>query len=177
MLGDLDALGQAYDTYAAVVYGMALNITSDSRLAEDVTQAVFLGLWRRPERFDPDQKPLRPWLAERAHHLAMLARREAAATTRRDEQASEDDARVIDIDEALQSVLRTEEVQAALAVLPDDERNAIRLAYFGGKTYREVAIELGAADDIIKARMFSGLRRMADSLGTEVARSDPIHGP
>ena len=79
---------------------------------------------------------------------------------------------MIDVDEAVQSVLNTEEVSAALAALPEDERTAIRLAYFGGKTYREVASDLGIPEDVVKSRLHSGLVRMTGSLHTEDVGQD-----
>jgi RNA polymerase sigma factor (sigma-70 family) len=159
---DIDALGDVYDLYASVVYGVALQVTADRGLAEAATQVVFLELWRRPERFEPDHGPLRPWLAEQAHHWGVLARRRGSASGSEQEHAAGENDQVIDIDEAVQSVLKTEEVRGRLAALPDDERDAIRFAYFGGKTYSEVADDLGVPADTIKARMHSGLRRMAD---------------
>jgi RNA polymerase sigma-70 factor (ECF subfamily) len=173
---DVEALGEVYDLYAAVVYGLAFKVSTDRGLAEQVTQVVFLDLWRRPERFDPGHGPLRPWLANQTHRHATLAVRQAAANRRRDQQAAVEDDRAIDIDEAVQSVLKTEEVRAALAALPDDERSAIRQAYFGGKTYWEVAVEVGVAEDTITARLSSGLHRMSDSLRPEVVEQDPNRG-
>lgn len=175
---DIEALGEVYDQYGAMVYGVALMVTADRSLAEQVTETVFLDLWRRPEGFDPGLEALRPWLAEQTHRrAARSAGHEAAANCRRDQQSAVEDDRVIDIDEAVQSVLKTEEVRAALAALPENERSIIRLAYFRGKSYREVAVEVGIAEDTIKARMGSGLQRMATSLHPEVVDQDPTRGP
>jgi RNA polymerase sigma factor (sigma-70 family) len=172
ILRDVDALGEIYGLYAPVVYGVAMRIAIDKGAAEEVTRAVFLDLWRHPQRFDPDQDRLRPWLARVAHEQAVAALREATAIRRRDERAADDGDWIIDIDEAVGAVVNTEQMRAALAALAEDEQGPIRMAYFAGKTYREVAAELGIAEDIVKSRMYSGLRRMADALHPPLLRDE-----
>jgi RNA polymerase sigma factor (sigma-70 family) len=168
---ELDALGEVYDRYVDVVYGVAMTVTADPDAADGVTHEVFLGLWRHPERFDPCGGPLRPWLAMLSHRRAVESVRDRTTGQGRDLRSANSFARVLDIDEIAHSVLNTEEVRAALGALPEDERAAIRLAYFGGKTYRQVAAELDVADDIVKARIDRGLRHMTTSLHTEVVGS------
>jgi RNA polymerase sigma factor (sigma-70 family) len=165
---ELDALGEVYDRYVAVVYGVAMTVTADRGAADGVTHEVFLDLWRHPEHFDPSGGPLRPWLAMRAHRRAVETVRNHILGQGRDHRSAISDDRVLDIDEIAHSVLNTEEVRAALGALPEDERAAIRLAYFGGKTYRQVAAELDVAEDMIKVRIDRGLRRMTRSLHNEV---------
>jgi RNA polymerase sigma factor (sigma-70 family) len=168
---ELAALGEVYDLYSSAVYGVALKVTAERRAAEEVTREVFLDLWRRPGCFDANVSQLRPWLAMRAHRRAVESVRQRSRAPRNERMAIDLD-RVIDVDEIVQSVLKTEEVRAALAALPEDERTAIRLAYFAGKNYREVAADLGVPDDIVKARMCSGLRRLASSLPAEVVEEE-----
>ena len=80
---DMAALAEAYDQYGAIVFGVALRVTTDRHAAEDVTQETLLDLWRRPERFDPDRGALRPWLATIAHNRSVdWIRREQAARGR-----------------------------------------------------------------------------------------------
>jgi RNA polymerase sigma-70 factor (ECF subfamily) len=177
MVRDIEALGDVYDLHAAVVYGVALKVTDDRGAAEEVTRAVFRELWCRPDRFDPDQGSLRPWLACSAHQLGVQALREMASIHCRDEQGASYDVRIIDIDEVIQSVLNVELVSDALAAVPEDERIVIRLAYFGGKTYQEVAVDLGIAEETVKSRMYAGLRRMADSLHGKVLAPETKRGP
>jgi RNA polymerase sigma factor (sigma-70 family) len=165
---ELDALGEVYDRYVAVVYGVAMTVTADRGAADGVTQEVFLDLWRQPERFDPSRGPLRPWLAMLAHRRAVETVRDRNIGPAGDQRSAMSVDRVVDIDEIAQSVLNTEEVRTALGALPEDERAAIRLAYFAGKTYCQVAAELDVAAEVIKARIDSGLRRLARSLHVEV---------
>jgi RNA polymerase sigma factor (sigma-70 family) len=68
---NIAALAEVYDRFASTVFGVSLRVTNDRQAAEDVTQEVLLGLWRRPERFDPDRGGLRPWLAAIAHNRSV----------------------------------------------------------------------------------------------------------
>jgi RNA polymerase sigma-70 factor (ECF subfamily) len=167
----LEALGEVYDLYGAAVYGVALKITAERRAAEEVTREVFLELWRRPGCFDPSGSPLRPWLAMRAHRRAVESARRRKRTAPSEQMVIDLD-RPIDLDEIIQSVLKTEEVRTALAALPEDERTAIRLAYFAGKNYREVAADLDVPEATVRARMCSGLRRLASSLPAEAVEEE-----
>src|SRR5579859_3936152 len=84
VVGDLEALAELYDQFGSVVFGVALRVTTDRHAADDITQAVFLDLWRCPERFDPDRGPLRPWLATVARHRGVDWIRSEQAARRRD---------------------------------------------------------------------------------------------
>jgi RNA polymerase sigma factor (sigma-70 family) len=166
---DVAALAEVYDQFASVVFGMALRVTTDRAAAEDVTQAVFLEFWRRPERFNPERGSLRPWLAALAHHGGVDWVRREEATRRRDGQEAPVGLHGPPaIDETVEAILTAEHVRLALAALPEQQRTPIRLAYFEGRTYRQVAEELAIPEDIIKSRIQSGLRHMASTMHSEV---------
>jgi RNA polymerase sigma-70 factor (ECF subfamily) len=162
--GDEAALVEIYDQYASFVYGLALRVIGDPRAAEDVSQDVFVGLWERPAAFDPDRGSLRTWLGTLAHRRAVdYVRREEARRRR----AERDAARAVtapDVEEMATAMVAAERVRAALDVLPGEQRRAIQLAYFGGKTYRQVAEVLGIPEGTAKSRLRLGLRRIADAL-------------
>ncbi|HEY7107422.1 MAG TPA: sigma-70 family RNA polymerase sigma factor [Acidimicrobiia bacterium] len=162
--GDDGALGEVYDQYASFVYGLALRVIGDARAAEDVCQDVFVGLWERPGAYDPARGSLRTWLGTLAHRRAVdYVRREEARRRR----AERDAARAVsmpDVEEMATAMVTAERVRAAVDVLPADQRRAIQLAYFGGKTYREVAEVLGIPEGTAKSRLRLGLRRIADAL-------------
>jgi RNA polymerase sigma-70 factor (ECF subfamily) len=170
LAGDAGALAELYDQFGSVVFGVALRVTTDRQAAEDITQAVFLDLWRSPRRFDPGRGLLRPWLASVAHNRGVDWVRREQATRRRDL----DDSRahlvqvVADIGETVEAVLMAERVRRAVAALPEDERVPIRLAYFGDRTYRQVAEDLNIPEGTIKSRIRTGLGRMAKTLHSEV---------
>jgi RNA polymerase sigma-70 factor (ECF subfamily) len=165
--GDSVALAEIYDQYASFVYGLALRVIGDARAAEDVSQDVFVGLWERPAVFDPERGSLRTWLGTLAHRRAVdYVRREEARRRR----AERDAARAVsapDVDELATALVAAERVRAALDRLPAEQRRAIELAYFGGRTYRQVAEVLGIPEGTAKSRLRLGLRRIAEALEAE----------
>jgi RNA polymerase sigma-70 factor (ECF subfamily) len=162
--GDQHALGDAYDQYSSFVFGLARRVTGDPRAAEDVTQEVFIALWERPEAYDADRGSLRTWLATLAHRRAVdLVRREVARRRRTEREAARATS-VPNVEESALALVAAERVRAAVNGLPPDQRQAIELAYFGGKTYREVGQGLGIPEGTAKSRLRLGLRRIADTL-------------
>ncbi len=164
IVGDDTALGEIYDQFASFVYGLALRVIGDARAAEDVCQDVFVGLWQRPAVYDPERGSLRTWLGTLAHRRAVdYVRREEARRRR----AERDAARAVsspDVEEQAAAMVTAERVRAAVDVLPADQRRAIQLAYFGGKTYRQVAEVLGIPEGTAKSRLRLGLRKIAEAL-------------
>ncbi len=149
------------------MYGLALRVIGDARAAEDVAQDVFVSVWERPDAFDPDRGSLRTWLGTLAHRRAVdHVRREEARRRRSVKEASRSQT-APDVEEMAMALVTAERVRAALATLPDDQRRAIQLAYFGGKTYRQVAEVLGIPEGTAKSRLRLGLRRIADALDDE----------
>lgn len=142
--GDSDALGVLYDRYGPACYALSRQITADDGFAEAVVQDVFLTLWRNPRLFDPRHGGLSGWLLSATHHSSVeLLRREDALRQRRSDTSPE----------------------AAMHDLPETERTAIALAYFGGYTQREVAALTGTTLDAVKHRMLAGLRRLQKPSG------------
>ncbi|HEY3095503.1 MAG TPA: sigma-70 family RNA polymerase sigma factor [Acidimicrobiia bacterium] len=165
--GEESALNEIYDQFASFVYGLALRVIGDARAAEDVAQDVFVSVWERPDAFDPDRGSLRTWLGTLAHRRAVdHVRREEARRRRAVKEASRSQT-APDVEEMAMALVTAERVRAALATLPDDQRRAIQLAYFGGKTYRQVAEVLGIPEGTAKSRLRLGLRRIADALDDE----------
>jgi RNA polymerase sigma-70 factor (ECF subfamily) len=161
---DESALTEVYDQYASFVYGLALRVIGDPRAAEDVSQDVFVSVWERPEAFDPERGSLRTWLGTLAHRRAVDYVRREEARRRRTERDASRRVSVPDVEEIAVALVTAERVRDALDLLPDDQRRAIQLAYFGGKTYRQVAEVLGIPEGTAKSRLRLGLRRIADAL-------------
>lgn len=166
VFGDESAFADLYDRFSSLVYTIAARVTRDARAAEDVTQEVFLAIWQRPLAFDPARGSLRAWLAMTAHRRAVdLVRREEAHRRRSLDgrwYAGADGGdpvgdQVSDADAAAR-------LGAALRALPQHLSRAINLAYFEGRTYREVAIELGLPEGTAKSQLREGLRRLAVAL-------------
>src|SRR5262245_46954665 len=167
LAGDEGALGEVYDQYASFVYGLAARVIGDSRAAEDVSQEVFLTFWERPASFDPARGSLRTWLGTLTHRRAVDHVRREEARRRRAERAGARAVAAPDVEELATALVTAERVHAALELLPPDQRRAIQLAYFGGKTYRQVAETLGIPEGTAKSRLRLALRRIADALEAE----------
>jgi RNA polymerase sigma-70 factor (ECF subfamily) len=165
--GDDTALGEVYDQYASFVYGLAVRVIGDTRAAEDVSQDVFVSFWERPAGFDPARGSLRTWLGTLTHRRAVDHVRREEARRRRTERAARRTVAAPDVEEMATALLTAERVRAALDLLPPDQRRAIQLAYFGGKTYRQVAETLGIPEGTAKSRLRLALRRIAAALEAE----------
>ncbi len=166
---DPHALAEAHRRFHSVVFGVAIRLTGDRQMAEDVAQDVFLALWRRPECFDPGRGSIRPWLATMARCRAIDALRVEDAVRRRiDREGARRSDHVADIGETVEALLSAENLRVALNDLDEDRRRPIMLAYFSGRTYRQVAQDLGVAEGTIKSRIRAGLRQLADSLAAEM---------
>jgi RNA polymerase sigma factor (sigma-70 family) len=165
--GDDDALGSLYDRFGRVAYGLALRIVRDERLAEDAVQEAFLAVWRQAASFRPERANARAWVLTFVHRRAVdLVRREERRRTEPLEPEAEP--ATGSTAEAAELRRRREAVQHALAQLPEEQRRPIELAYYGGLSQSELAERLGEPLGTIKSRMFTGLKRLRELLGTEV---------
>jgi RNA polymerase sigma-70 factor, ECF subfamily len=161
---DERALAELYDQFGSFVYGLAARVIGDRRAAEDVTQDVFLFVWEQPETFDPERGRLRTFLGTLAHRRAVDHVRREEARRRRGERDAAMQVSVPDVDEMAMALVAAERVRAEVERLPEEQREAIELAYFGGRTYRQVAEELGIPEGTAKSRLRLGLRRIAAAL-------------
>jgi len=164
---DPAALTDVYDQFGSYVFGLAARVIGDRRSAEDVTQDVFLSVWERPEVFDPERGRLRTFVGTLAHRRAIDYVRREEARRRRSARDAAGALTVPDVDEMAMAIVTAEQVRAEVERLPADQREAIELAYFGGRTYRQVAEELGIPEGTAKSRMRLGLRRVADALAAQ----------
>jgi RNA polymerase sigma-70 factor (ECF subfamily) len=165
--GDETALARVYDLYFPLVYGLAARVTGDWAAAEDVLQEVFAHLWQRPEAFDPRRGSLRAWLGTLAHNRAVDWVRREQSRRRRQLAALPEDSAGRDPEDGALAAAVASRVRAAVAALPPPQRQAIQLAYFEGRTYREVAEILGIPEGTAKSRLRLGLRRIAGTLAAE----------
>jgi RNA polymerase sigma-70 factor (ECF subfamily) len=155
------ALGEVYRRHAGAVFGLAKRLLNDTAKAEEIVQEVFLRLWNQPEKFDPERGSLRSFLLSQTHGRAVDALRSDIARRRREERDAREAATGgYDIDREVWDMAMAGHVRDALATLQPAERAAVELAYFGGRTYREVAVELGEAEGTVKSRIRSALKRL-----------------
>jgi RNA polymerase sigma-70 factor, ECF subfamily len=158
------ALAELYDRYGRPAYGLAVRIVRDERLAEDAVQEAFLSVWRTAARFVPERGKASTWILTHVHRRAVdLVRREERRRADTLEGTAEPGGGAVDEEAWLR--LQRERVQDALRQLPDQQREAIELAYYGGFTQSELAERLGQPLGTIKSRMFMGLSRLRELLG------------
>ncbi len=168
--GDESALGELYDRIGGVAYGLAFRVLRDEALAEDAVQEAFLGLWRTAASFVPERAKASTWVLTLVHRRAVdLVRREQRRRAETLDQAGEPATESAEADAWLR--FERERVQAALAQLPDPQREAIELAYYGGFSQSELAERLGQPIGTIKSRMFSGLARLRELLDDETEQA------
>jgi RNA polymerase sigma-70 factor (ECF subfamily) len=167
--GDETALVDLYDRYSGFVYGLARRTLIDRQAAEDVTQDVFVSLWEHPERIDSGRGTLRGFLGTLTHRRAVEAIRREEARRRREARVARKEGDVPDLVEAVLRSDSADRVHTALEVLPEEQRQALELAYFHGHTYRQVAIVLGIPEGTAKSRLRMALARIAESLGPDMS--------
>jgi RNA polymerase sigma factor (sigma-70 family) len=161
---DEQALAELYDRFGRVAYGLALRILRDEALAEDAVQEAFLTAWRAADTFVPERAKASTWLLTLVHRRAVdLVRREERRRAEPIEAAGDPTGEAA-VDEAVWLRYQRERVQEALRRLPDPQREALELAYYGGFTQSELAERLGQPLGTIKSRMFSGLGQLRDLL-------------
>jgi RNA polymerase sigma-70 factor (ECF subfamily) len=160
-----DALAEAYRRHAGAVMALASRVLASRNLAEEVVQEVFLRLWNHADRFDPERGSLRSWLLAQAHGRAVdLVRSESARKGREERDVRGRAESGYDLEHEVFDLAVAEQVRDALTALPADERRAIELAYFGGLTYREVAVRLDQPEGTVKSRIRAGLKRLRTGL-------------
>jgi RNA polymerase sigma-70 factor (ECF subfamily) len=171
------ALAEVYRRHGGSVHALARRILGQDSRADDVTQDVFVEVWNRPERFDPDRGNLRAFLMTITHGRAVdLLRSDTARTGREQRTARETVVAGYDVEKHFSDRSVTDQLKGAVGTLPEGERRAIELAYFGGHTYREVASLIGEPEGTVKSRIRAGLRHLRDALmqgGMEPTWIDP----
>jgi RNA polymerase sigma-70 factor, ECF subfamily len=172
--GDDSALAAVYDEHAGLVYGLARRVTRDEELARDIAQEVFTYFWENPDRVDLGRGTLRAYLSVLAHRRAVdeVRRREARS---RAEAASappqeEDGPEAQVVAEAARSQ-RGKRVSELLGTLPAEQREAVRLAYYEGLTYVQVANRLGIPEGTAKYRLRAALAKLRTLLTDEACEA------
>ncbi len=164
-----DALNEAYRIYGHRVYRVAYGLLRREELAQDVTQEVFVRLWRKPHRYDPSRGSLASFLQLDAHGRSVDLIRSEEARSRReiadDQRSSNYQAGP---EEEAMNMITSERVRNALGRLTENEREPIAMAFYLGYSYRKVATTLGVPEGTVKSRIRSGLAKLRETLGTEL---------
>jgi RNA polymerase sigma-70 factor (ECF subfamily) len=164
--GDREALGELYDRYASLALALALRVVTDRFTAEDVVHDAFVAIWQHIDRFDPKRGNLRGWLLTVVRNRAIDRVRGARPTM---EVGAADERALLRTGpnptwELAIARISAIELRVVLATLPAEQREAIELAYFGGRTYREIARLTGVPEGTASGRLRLGLAKLRDAL-------------
>jgi RNA polymerase sigma-70 factor (ECF subfamily) len=168
--GDQDAYEALYGRVSAPVYGLVRRVLRDPAQSEEVAQEVLLGVWRSAARFDERQGTAMAWVMTMAHRRAVdrVRSEQSSADRHRRLAAREVEPAYDSVAETVQTRLDQEAVRRCLASLTELQRESVTLAYYSGRTYREVAEHLELPVGTVKTRMRDGLIRLRDCLGVAV---------
>lgn len=167
---DERAIEALYERYSGPLYSLAYQVTGGDRFAQDVVQEVFVAVWKNAGRFDPARGSLSSWLFALARHKAIdLVRREANVRRHTADVDLELEEAADDVDQEAWRRVRRDAVRAAITELPEAQRVALEMAFFGGLTHVEVSEALGIPLGTAKTRIRTALLRLRDILGQSVA--------
>jgi RNA polymerase sigma-70 factor (ECF subfamily) len=166
---DRSAFEELYRRYGAPAYGLALRVTGQGTLAQDVVHDAFLALWRAPEAYDPARGPFRTFFLSLVHHRAVDTVRREERLRRRTERAlnpgeAVDEDVAEDVVEEAWLAVRREEVRRALTTLPPEQKDVLEMAYFRGYTQARIAEELGIPLGTVKTRTLAAMRKLRRTL-------------
>lgn len=167
--GDRSAFAELYDTLSARVFGLILRVLVDRSQSEEVLQEVFLEIWQSAARFTPNRGQGRSWVLTIAHRRAVDRVRSSQSSVDRDVRAGFRDMDVAydAVSEKVEMKIEGRRVVDALAALPEAQKEALTLAYFGGYSQSEIATLVGAPLGTIKTRMRDGLSRLRMEMGVD----------
>ncbi|WP_426593653.1 ECF RNA polymerase sigma factor SigK [Cellulomonas sp. McL0617] len=165
--GDDTAFAALYDALGRSVFGTCLGVLRDPDHAAEVAQEVWVEVWRQAPRYDAGRGSARTWALTLAHRRAVDRVRSVQSQRDRDQRDLDLSAeRPFDVvADEVESALEQTRVRDCLGTLTSTQREAVVLAYYGSRTYREVADELSAPLPTVKSRIRDGLLRLRDCLG------------
>lgn len=165
--GDATSFAQLYDVVSAQVFGLARRVIRDPERAEDIAQEVFLEVWRKAATFDRSRGTAKTWILTITHRRAVDAVRRAETSRKYEAQVITDEVDDKAPGEALLEREERDTVRDCLGTLTDLQQESIRLAYYQGYTYNQVATLLEKPLPTIKTRMRDGLIRLRDCMGIQ----------
>ena len=162
--GDQAAFETVYDQFAGPVYGLVRKVLRDPAQSEEVAQEVLLEVWRTASRFDPARGSAAAWMMTIAHRRAVDRVRSETAAVAREQRLTPGPVTGDDVAELVETKLDRQRVRRCLAALTQLQAESVKLAYYGGYTYPQVAELIGAPLGTIKTRIRDGLIRLRDCM-------------
>lgn len=167
--GDPDALGELYDRYGRIVFGVLYRQLGLPEAAEEVTQDAFHAVWRRAASYRADRGTVRTWLLAIARNAAIDWRRTKGKRLER-EAVIDEAAELVEetgVDDRVLATVRAERVRAAVAALPAEQRAVLSLAFWSGLSQTEIAARTATPLGTVKSRVRLGMSKLRDALLTE----------
>jgi RNA polymerase sigma-70 factor (ECF subfamily) len=170
---DLQAFRTVYERYGSLVYSTCLRIVRDTQIAEDMVQEIFLRIWRRPESYLPQRGRFVTWLTSVTRNRAVDEIRSRNRRFRHETASPEEQEREVPAAERMDPALTAELsdqrrlILAALAEIPQEQRQVIELAYFGGFTQQEISERLSQPLGTVKTRIRLGMQKLRSALTPE----------
>ena len=178
--GHEPALGELYERYGRLVFSIATNSVSDAELAEEITQDVFLRVWRRADTYVAGYGKVVTWLARIARNRSIDVIRQQSVRPEGHSVAwaemlenAPDDTRGVEDDFDLAQ--RQQAVRLAISQLPDEQQRALALAYFKGYSHQQIADELGEPLGTVKTRIRLGMQKLSQSLAEYTSMDKSIY--
>ncbi|MEV6590338.1 sigma-70 family RNA polymerase sigma factor [Streptomyces acidicola] len=170
--GEAAALGEVYDRFASLVHGLAHRVLGDEKAADAITRDVFAHIWEHPDAYDPQEGPMRSWLATLTHRLAVqrLRTTETAALARGGEGTTED------LERRVHRASAAARADYIVQSMPTPLRAALERAYFQRRDYRQTAADLGITADEARRRLRLGLQLLSTAHHTGPSGVPPEHG-
>jgi len=162
--GDHEAFEAVYDQLAGPVYGLVRKVLRDPAQSEEIAQEVLLEVWRTASRFDPERGSAAAWVMTIAHRRAVDRVRSETAAALREQKVLPGPVTGEDVAELVETALDRQRVRRCLGTLTTLQAESVKLAYYGGYTYAQVAELLGVALGTVKTRIRDGLIRMRDCM-------------
>jgi RNA polymerase sigma-70 factor (ECF subfamily) len=156
------AFDEAYRRYGALLYSVALKVLRNAQDAEDCVHDVLVRIWKNVRAYSIQLGTPRAFLVVCVRNEAISRVRASARRDRLVERVTQENETSEDLEIA--DFVEQQRVREALALLPEDQRKALMLAYFGGKTHVEIAKELGEPLGTVKSRIALGLRKLGAAL-------------
>ncbi|MEV0689730.1 sigma-70 family RNA polymerase sigma factor [Streptomyces sp. NPDC050388] len=173
--GEAAALGEFYDRFASLVHGLAHRVLGDERAADSITRDVFAHVWEHPDAYDPKQGPLRTWVAELTHRLA-VERLRATRTAALAHSAHGSPGDTEELERQVRHASVAARADYIVHAMPVPLRAALEQAYFQRRDYHQTAADLGVTADEARRRLRLGLQLLATAHDTETARLDAPSG-
>jgi RNA polymerase sigma-70 factor (ECF subfamily) len=167
--GDADALGELYDRYGRIAFGLLYRMLPGPDVAEEVAQDAFHSVWRQARTYRPDRGSVRTWLLAICRNAAIDWRRTRGRRAERETSLDDPTEFLSDapIDERVMDAMRAETVRRAVAELPPEQREVLTLAFWGGYSQSEIASRTGTPLGTVKSRVRLGMTKLRQRLVRE----------